>query len=595
MLQAIRVLASGNPRADSVTLSHDILKYIRDGVMPTLPSVTRGDLLQVFRRENPTVSLLSPVKIEPGLESGLVIDRSSSTWDGLPMDIVAVERNNVTDVDTVAYDVDNCTQTRVHHSDIIEYILMKPNGVFGTIQLLTNVYHHTIAYYREPDQKSGCEPDQVLFIDGTADSPITTQLQYDFGGLFSEYVYVCCTGQTISRRAEPVEIVTARKTPVIRLINGSKIAVKPKCPHGNAKSSCIDCRGTSICKHDCNRYRCDICAVKYQCEHGKSKRNCAICLSCQHGVIKRDCAICSPCPHGVVMSRCMFCSGCSHGKLKRNCVKCNACPHGKSRRGCKLCSQCEHGKIKYDCAVCSPCAHGKSKRNCMKCSGCPHEKSKRGCEICSGCDHGKAKYNCNICSQCEHGNHKRRCVGCVGCPHGRLKHNCDVCSQCEHGSHKQRCKICHPCVHGGNRGDCVKCHRCEHGRQKYHCGACKGECGGVPPKPKTAPKSAPCTKDASCQCRRCQRCIHGNIAYGCVRCKQCPHGIHKARCATCSPCDHLSNKYSCATCMRIRSQCIHGVDKTSCEACLPRKRAAGDVVGDVNVMPAKKIKLEEYV
>ena len=55
-----------------------------------------------------------------------------------------------------------------------------------------------------------------------------------------------------------------------------------KCPHGNRKYRCMQCRemkmgGSGICEHDRRRGRCVMCKGKQICEHLKRTSSCSIC------------------------------------------------------------------------------------------------------------------------------------------------------------------------------------------------------------------------------------------------------------------------------------------------------------------------------
>ena len=207
------------------------------------------------------------------------------------------------------------------------------------------------------------------------------------------------------------------------ITNKKKYAVKYKCEHGKSKYECIQCHGSSVCEHNKDKYKCRECNPKAFCEHN---------------IIKNTCRQCNPtafCEHNKKINLCKDCCGsriCFHGKIKCVCIICNPkilCEHSIRKNDCKICNTkalCEHKKFKNECRICNPkilCSHNILKLSCKECNPkilCEHNKFKSACRECKPqilCEHDKIKAQCKICNTkalCEHKKYKYRCKQCDG-------------------------------------------------------------------------------------------------------------------------------------------------------------------------------------
>ena len=106
--------------------------------------------------------------------------------------------------------------------------------------------------------------------------------------------------------------------PTSTLITTKKIQIYRKtCPHNKRhKSSCIQCKGASICIHDKQRNQCKHCKGKNICLHNKAR---AFCKQCGGSAI---------CMHNKDRRYCKECKGtalCIHNRDRKHCMMC--CPH----------------------------------------------------------------------------------------------------------------------------------------------------------------------------------------------------------------------------------------------------------------------------
>ncbi|SIP85768.1 Hypothetical protein PACV_51 [Pacmanvirus A23] len=130
--------------------------------------------------------------------------------------------------------------------------------------------------------------------------------------------------------------------------------VLPKCPHGKYVSTCVDCKGSSICLHNKRKQRCKDCKGASICEHGKERYFCKLCEGrgiCEHKNVKVECKQCGGarfCIHNKEKHRCIECDGasiCEHKKRKDKCKDCGGsqiCEHNIERRHCKVCDPLGH-------------------------------------------------------------------------------------------------------------------------------------------------------------------------------------------------------------------------------------------------------------
>ena len=106
---------------------------------------------------------------------------------------------------------------------------------------------------------------------------------------------------------------------------------KYNCYHGKRRRDCKPCGGSGICEHDKHRSSCRDCKGSSICEHDKQRSSC------------RDCKGLSICEHGKRRSRCKPCGGssiCEHDKRRSRCIECGGselCEHTKQRNNCKPC------------------------------------------------------------------------------------------------------------------------------------------------------------------------------------------------------------------------------------------------------------------
>jgi len=115
---------------------------------------------------------------------------------------------------------------------------------------------------------------------------------------------------------------------------------KNHCKHDRQKSTCKECRGSSICKHGKQKSRCKECGGSQICEHY------------------------------IIRSQCKKCGGsciCKHGKYRSICKECD---------GCHI---CEHGKNKSSCIICH------SEKACQNCKYVYVEKKYRFHPYCFSC------------------------------------------------------------------------------------------------------------------------------------------------------------------------------------------------------------------
>ena len=169
-------------------------------------------------------------------------------------------------------------------------------------------------------------------------------------------------------------------------LDGMVDIIHKKCEHNRRKSTCRDCKGSSICEHNRVKSTCRDCKGSLICEHNKHKSKC------------KDCKGSSICEHNRVKSTCRDCKGssiCEHNKQKSTC------------KDCKGSSICEHNRRKSTCKDCkggSICIHDKQKSQCIDCCGgsiCIHDKRKSTCRDCGGsqiCEHNREKSKCKDCN-----------------------------------------------------------------------------------------------------------------------------------------------------------------------------------------------------
>jgi hypothetical protein len=97
------------------------------------------------------------------------------------------------------------------------------------------------------------------------------------------------------------------------------------------KSTCKDCGGSSVCKHNRLRSVCKLCGGGSICEHGRVRSYCKDCGGggvCIHNRVRSNCRLCGSagqCEHLIRRIDCAICGGpcdCGSGKPKSKCVPC---------------------------------------------------------------------------------------------------------------------------------------------------------------------------------------------------------------------------------------------------------------------------------
>ena len=164
------------------------------------------------------------------------------------------------------------------------------------------------------------------------------------------------------------------------------------CEHNRERSTCKECKGSSICEHKRIKSTCKECKGGSICEHKRIKSSCK---ECKGGSI---------CEHNRRRSTCQECKGgsiCEHKRIRSTCKECSGssiCEHNRRRSKCKECkgaSICEHNRQRSQCKECGGseiCEHNRRRSYCTQCEG------SRICRICKS-KRGSRKYD-KLCVTC---------------------------------------------------------------------------------------------------------------------------------------------------------------------------------------------------
>ncbi len=438
VLDVIKILRGNNDTDNNCThVSSDLIEYFKTGIIPNKESSTIRSTLEDFdvvtvsdwiKKENGT-KYLGMIKSIVCLNNTKI---SNISFNKIPLEL----DDGTLDLEAESiYDIDNFTQLTSHITEINNCLKLKAKenekGIsFGFICIgrcgkYINTAGHMIVYFATSEN--------IWYIDGQLYNGIDKvnngcifndlSLKYEFANInkihidvFGEYVFYIPIGPKI---IFDIELITVKLEEVS---NHIKIKQKGnKCEHGRRKSTCKECKGSSICEHDRIRSTCKNCKGGSVCEHGRRRSACSDCKGgsrCEHDRIKSVCKECggkSICSHNRVRSQCKECGGnsiCEHNHLRSICKECKGgarCEHGRVRSICKDCEGgaiCEHKRIRTKCKDCkggSRCKHNRMRFICKECGGrglCEHGRQKSICVPCGGssiCEHGKRRCRCTEC------------------------------------------------------------------------------------------------------------------------------------------------------------------------------------------------------